>query len=158
MAFDNKQLQKILTSAVQALGYDLWGFELSTGGKRLLIRVYIDAAKGISVDDCALASRQINAMLEVDMPDLSDYILEVSSPGMDRPLFTLAQYTRYLGETMQIRTGQMYEGRRNFTGTLEAITEDKGIVLKVDEQQYHLSFADIEKAKLLPKILINRKS
>ncbi len=158
MAFDNKQLQKILASAVQALGYDLWGFELGMGGKRLLIRVYIEAAKGVSVDDCALASRQINAMLEVDMADLRDYVLEVSSPGIDRPLFSLEQYAKYLGETIQVRTGQMYEGRRNFTGLLEAVTEDKHIVLNVDGQQYHLSFADIEKAKLLPKILINRKS
>lgn len=158
MAFDNKLLQKILASAVQALGYDLWGFELGMGGKRLLIRVYIEAAKGVSVDDCALASRQINAMLEVDMADLRDYVLEVSSPGIDRPLFSLEQYAKYLGETIQVRTGQMYEGRRNFTGLLEAVTDDKHIVLNVDGQQYHLSFADIEKAKLLPKILINRKS
>lgn len=94
MAFDNKRLREILTSAVQALGYDLWGFELGMGGKRLLIRVYIEAQKGVSIDDCALASRQINAMLEVDMADLRDYVLEVSSPGIDRPLFSLEQIGR----------------------------------------------------------------
>lgn len=158
MAFDNKHLENTIKSAVQTLGYELWGFELGRGGKRLLIRVYLDAANGISVDDCAFASRQINTMLEVEMPELGDYVLEVSSPGINRPLFTPDQFARYIGETVQVRTGKMYEGRRNFSGILEVITEDKHIVIQVDGKMYSLDLTDIEKAKLLPKILVNRKS
>lgn len=156
MALDSKKLQTTIGSAVQALGYELWGFELGMGGKRLLIRVYVDAATGVTIDDCALASRQINAMLEVELPELGDYVLEVSSPGIDRPLFSLNQYQKYIGETVQLRTGQMYEGRRNFTGILAAIVAPETIVLEVDGQNYNLAFADIEKAKLLPKIVIKK--
>lgn len=158
MALENKQLQQVILAAVSALGYELWGMELGHGGRRLLIRVYIDGPNGVNIDDCALASRQINAMIDVDMPDFSDYTLEVSSPGLDRLLFTLPQIAKYIGETIQIRTGEMFEGRRNFTGILLEITADERVVVKVDEQLFQLPFADIEKARLLPKILINSKS
>ncbi len=157
MAIDKEQLRNILASAVQAVGYELWGFEVGMGGKRLLIRVYLDAPTGISIDDCTLASRQINALLEVDMPNLSDYVLEVSSPGLDRSLYTLAQYTRFIGENLQLKTIQPHNGRRNFTGILQAVTPEEQVVINVDNQEYSLAFADIENAKLLPKICINRK-
>lgn len=157
MALDNKQLKEILTSAVKSLGYELWGYELSTGGRRLLIRAYIDAANGISIDDCAFASRQINAVLDVEMPNLQDYMLEVSSPGIDRQLFAIEQYERFIGQTIQVRTGQMYDNRRNFQGKLLAVA-DKEIVIDSDKKEYHLLFADIEKAKVVPEILIKRKS
>jgi ribosome maturation factor RimP len=158
MAINTIQLRDTLVSAVQALGYELWGYELGTGARRLLIRVFLEAPNGVTIDDCALASRQINALLEVNMPDLSDYVLEVSSPGLDRPLYTLAHYEQFIGETIQLKTIQPYEGRRNFTGILQAVTPTEQVIINVDNQEYSLAFANIEKAKLLPKISINRKS
>ena len=149
MALDNNQLRTTIVTALKSLGYELWGFELGTGGRRLLIRVFIDAANGITIDDCALASRQINAMIEVEMPELADYALEVSSPGLERPLYTIEQFTKYIGETIQVRTSQMYEGRRNFIGKLQSVMPDNTVVINVDKIEYSLAFADIEKAKLL---------
>lgn len=144
-----QQLQVMLTPAVTALGYEFWGLEYLTHGRQAVLRVFIDGAKGISADDCALVSRQLSAILDVEDPIAVEYTLEVSSPGMDRPLFTLAQFERYRGEQVRIRLRAPFEGRRNFAGRLVGI-EAEDIVVVVEDHEYLLPIEMIDKAQLVP--------
>lgn len=144
-----QQLQVMLTPAVTALGYEFWGLEYLTHGRQAVLRVFIDSAKGISADDCALVSRQLSAILDVEDPIAVEYTLEVSSPGMDRPLFTLAQFERYRGEQVRIRLRAPFEGRRNFAGRLVGI-EAEDIVVVVEDHEYLLPIEMIDKAQLVP--------
>ena len=140
----------MITPAVEALGYEMWGLEFHGHGRPPLLRVYIDSENGITVDDCAAASRQISGVLDVEDPISSEYTLEVSSPGMDRPLFTLDQFGRYVGEWVKVKLRAPFDGRRNFRGRLNAVEGDE-IVVAVDESEYLLPIELIEKANVIPQ-------
>ena len=97
-------LEAIIEPAVTAFGYELLGCESVSAGKgQRLLRVYVDSARGVTIDECAKISRQISAVLDVEDPIKGRYYLEVSSPGIERPLFTVAQCQRYLGQTVSVR-------------------------------------------------------
>jgi ribosome maturation factor RimP len=145
----DQQLQTMLAPTVVALGYEFWGLEFFTHGGQAMLRVFIDKADGINVDDCALVSRQISAVLDVEDPISSEYTLEVSSPGMDRPLFTLEQFGRYIGEQVRIRLRMPFDGRRNFSGRLTGL-EGEDVVVTVDEHEYLLPIEMIDKAHIVP--------
>src|SRR3546814_20478459 len=98
-----EQLQALLAPVVEALGYQCWGIEFISQGRHSLLRVYIDHADGILIDDCEKVSRQLSGVLDVEDPISVDYTLEVSSPGMDRPLFTIDQYTAHIGVRVKIK-------------------------------------------------------
>jgi ribosome maturation factor RimP len=102
------------------------------------------------VKDCELVSNQISGVLDVEDPIKGRYTLEVSSPGLDRPLFERSHYERFLGSKARIRLTRPIEGRRNFTGYLLAVDEDK-VTLKVDETEFELPFSDIQQARLVPE-------
>jgi ribosome maturation factor RimP len=136
---------------VEALGCELWCLELQTGGKTKLLRIYIDRAEdGIGVDDCERVSRQASAVLDVEEAINGEYILEVSSPGMDRPLYELSQYEQYIGEDISLRLRFPYEGRRNFKGRLTGIDDDE-IVLVVTDHEFLFPVEGIEKANVIPR-------
>ena len=145
-----EQLQGILGPVVEALGYQCWGIEFISQGKHSLLRIYIDHADGILVEDCEKVSRQISGVLDVEDPITSEYTLEVSSPGMDRPLFTLEQFAAHAGEQVKIRLRSPYEGRRNFQGLLQGI-EDQDVVVRVEEHEYLLQIDLIDKANIIPR-------
>jgi len=145
-----QQLQAMLAPAVTALGYELWGLEYLTHGRQAVLRVFIDSPNGIGVEDCAAVSRQVSAVLDVEDPIPVEYTLEVSSPGMDRPLFTLEQYRRHCGEQIKIRLRAPFEGRRNFAGQLKAVEGDEVIVV-VEEHEYVLPIELIDKANIVPQ-------
>lgn len=145
-----EQLQGILGPVVEALGYQCWGIEFISQGKHSLLRIYIDHADGILVEDCEKVSRQISGVLDVEDPITSEYTLEVSSPGMDRPLFTLEQFAAHAGEQVKIRLRSPYEGRRNFQGLLQGI-EDQDVVVRVEEHEYLLPIDLIDKANIIPR-------
>lgn len=145
-----QQLQVILAPTVTALGYELWGLEYHTHARQTVLRVFIDRAEGINVEDCALVSRQLSAVLDVEDPIAAEYTLEVSSPGMDRPLFTLEQFTRYVGEQVKVRLRAPFEGRRNFAGSLRAVEGDE-IVIADDEHEFVLPIELIDKAQIVPR-------
>lgn len=150
MSAHDDYLQQLLQPAVEALGFELWGLEISGGsGKRKLLRLYIDSSQGVGVDDCAAVSHQVSGVLDVEEPISGEYVLEVSSPGMDRPLYQLEQYARYLGQRAKIKLRYAYEGRRNFEGTLVAV-EGEDVVLRVDDEEYLLPYDTIERARLVP--------
>jgi ribosome maturation factor RimP len=151
MAVASSELKQLLGPVVEALGCELWGLELQTGGKTKLLRIYIDRAEdGIGVDDCERVSRQASAVLDVEEAINGEYILEVSSPGMDRPLYELSQYEQYIGEDVSLRLRFPYEGRRNFKGRLTGIDDDE-IVLVVTDHEFLFPVEGIEKANVIPR-------
>ena len=145
------RLHALLAPTVEALGFELWGLEQLSQGRHSLLRIYIDAASGVDVDDCARVSEQVGAILDVEEPISGDYVLEVSSPGVDRRLFRLEQYAPYVGEELDLRLRRPFEGRRKFRGTLRGVEGDE-VVLLVDDHEYLLPFGDIEKAQLTLRI------
>lgn len=144
-----EQLQALLTPAVESLGYQCWGIEFISQGKHSLLRVYIDHADGIGVEDCEKVSKQVSAILDVEDPIPYEYTLEVSSPGMDRPLFTITQYKMHVGEQVKIKLRSAFEGRRNFEGVLQGV-EDEQVILRIDNEEYLLPCELIEKANIIP--------
>jgi ribosome maturation factor RimP len=148
MAQANKQLLDIIEPAVTALGYELVGVEYIAQGKHSVLRIYIDSEAGITVDDCAAVSHQVSAVLDVEDPISGVYTLEVSSPGLDRPLFTEAHYERYLGEQAEIRLRSPLDGRRKFKGRLLAV-KDGQVEIEVDGESYTITLDNIEKANLV---------
>ena len=151
MAVANSELKQLLGPVVEALGCELWGLELQTGGKTKLLRIYIARAEdGIGVDDCERVSRQASAVLDVEEAINGEDILEVSSPGMDRPLYELNQYEQYIGEDISLRLRFPYEGRRNFKGRLTGIDNDE-IVLVVTDHEFLFPVEGIEKANVVPR-------
>lgn len=143
------ELNAMLEPVITGLGFVFWGLEFSAQGKHSTLRVYIDHEDGITVDQCADVSRQISAVMDVEDPISQNYTLEVSSPGMDRPLFSLEQFAAYLGEWVQVRLRAPFEGRRKFKGVLSAI-EDQDICVTVDGMDYLLPIESIDKASLIP--------
>jgi len=140
----------MLAPVVEALGYQCWGVEFISQGKHSLLRVYIDSADGILVEDCEKVSRQISGVLDVEDPIASEYTLEVSSPGMDRPLFTLEQFAAHAGEQVKIKLRSPFEGRRNFQGILRG-TEEQDVVVLVDDHEYLLPIDSVDKANIIPR-------
>lgn len=139
------------------MGFIYWGIEYLAQGKKSVLRVYIDHEDGINVDQCAKVSRQISAVLDVEDPIRSHYTLEVSSPGMDRLLFTLEQYLAYSGARVQVRLRVPFEGQRKFQGVLNGV-EGEDIVLRVEDHEYLLPFELIEKAQVIPQFTDNKGS
>lgn len=140
----------MLEPAVAACGFELLGLEFVQAGRHSTLRVYIDHENGINVDDCAEVSRQVSAILDVEDPITNEYSLEVSSPGVDRPLFKQAHYEAAVGEEVRLRTKLPQEGRRNFKGDLVAVNGDM-ITLKVDAQDFILMLSNIERANIIAK-------
>jgi|TARA_E500000075_G_scaffold110839_1_gene105156 ribosome maturation factor RimP len=145
-------LKQLLQPVVEAMDCELWGLELQMGGKAKLLRIFIDRDEevGVGVDDCERVSRQASAVLDVEDVIPGEYILEVSSPGMDRPLYELDHYARYLGEEISLRLRFPYEGRRNYKGRLKAIEGDE-IVVVVTDNEFLFPVEGIEKANLVPQ-------
>ncbi|MFK7977683.1 MAG: ribosome maturation factor RimP [Halioglobus sp.] len=151
MARKDQQITQMLRATVEALGYELWGIEYLSQGRHSLVRVYIDREEGINVDDCAQVSEQVSAVLDVEDPITGEYTLEVSSPGMDRLLFELEQYSAYVGEVVEMKLRSAFEGRRNFKGVLKGI-EGEDIVVQVDDHEYLLPHSAVDKARVHPAI------
>lgn len=135
---------------VTGLGYEFVGAEyISESGHRVL-RVYIDAEEGVDVDDCARVSHQVSGVLDVENPIREAYVLEVSSPGLDRPLFTPEQFARFVGETVRLKLGVAVLGRRKVKGELTEVN-DKGVVISVDGEAYDIAWSAINEARLVPQ-------
>ena len=147
----SNRLRELLEPSVDALGYELVQLEFSSG----VLRVYIDAPGGIRVDDCAKVSRRLSAVLDADDAVDAEYSLEVSSPGLDRPLVRPAHFQRFCGHLARIvmkRNAPDFPGlaqRRKFCGRLVEASEHC-VVLEVDGESVELAYADIDSARLEP--------
>ncbi len=144
------QLEELLSPVVVSLGYEFVGMEYLPQGKHSLLRIYIDKPEGITVDDCSTVSHQVSGVLEVEDPINGHYVLEVSSPGLDRPLFKLEDFERFSGHNVQIRLQIPLDGRRNYKGLLEGIQSDGQLVdVAIDDEIISLPWDRIEKARLI---------
>ena len=143
----------MLETEIASLGYELVDLDLRIGGDGLL-RLYIDAEDGITLDDCERVSHQVSGLLDVENPIPGHYTLEVSSPGVNRPLRTRAHYRRFAGERAKIELARPREdGRRRFTGLLGTV-EDEEFALELDGETVHLRFDDVAAARLAPRIKV----
>jgi len=140
----------IINPSIQDLGYELLGVEYAPSGKHSILRLYIDSEEGIGVDDCEIVSRQVSAIMDVEDPISGQYNLEVSSPGIERPLFVAEHYRRFLGHDVRLRTYRPIEGRRNFTGAIGSVSEKSNSLELVTELgPVTLDLDLIEKANLV---------
>ncbi len=140
----------MLQPAVDALGFELLGVEFIRAGNHSTLRVYIDHENGISVDNCADVSHQVGAILDVEDPISTEYSLEVSSPGMDRPLFTVEHFAKVVNETVSVKLNVPQDGRRNFKGTLVEVEGDM-ININVDNQVFSILIDNVQKAHLVAR-------
>ena len=151
MAVAESRIRQLLQPVVEALGCELWGVDLQTGAKTKLLRIYIDKDNDlVGIEDCERVSRQASSILDVEDAINGEYILEVSSPGMDRPLYEIGQYEKYVGEDISLRLRFPYEGRRNFKGRLTGVDGDE-IILVVTDHEYLFPVEGIEKANVVPR-------
>ena len=151
MATKDRQLEEMLEPTVKAMGFALWGIEYNSQGRHSVLRVYIERDSGITADDCAAVSTQISGILDVEDPITGEYTLEVSSPGMDRRLFTLEQYPGYVGEIVDIQLRSPFDGRRKFKGVLKGI-EGADVVVQIDDEEFLLPHDEIDKARVEPRV------
>lgn len=146
-----EKLTELIRSAVEPMGFELVGVEYLSGGPSgALLRVYIDDEEGISVDDCADVSHQVSGVLDVEDPIRENYALEVSSPGLDRPLFFREHYQRFAGSRVKISLHGKLNGRRRFEGILLGVREDD-VILNVEGEEFALPLNMVEKARLVPE-------
>jgi ribosome maturation factor RimP len=148
---DPKSLKEwqIVEPVIGQMGYELVGVEMIRSGRYSTLRIYIDAPAGVTLDDCVAVSRHVSGVLDVEDPIKTPYQLEVSSPGLDRPLFKIGDYERFAGSTAKVKMLVPHEGRRNFTGVLRGLNGDR-IRIEVDEQVFELEFEHIERTRLVP--------
>ena len=137
----------MLQPVISALGYELWGVEHIPRGRSSLLRVYIDNVAGITLDDCARVSGQVAGILDVHDPIRGAYDLEVSSPGLDRPLFNLEQFARYLGYPVRIRLAGKIDGRKKLSGVIDGVNGDL-VRINEDGRIFDIPAVSIEKANI----------
>ena len=150
MSGKQRLLDEIIRPVVEGLGYECWGMEYLSHGKHSVLRVFIDGENGVMLQDCEVVSRQISGVLDVEDPIAGEYALEVSSPGMDRPLYTLDQFERYVGHRVNLKLRMPFDGRRKFEGVLKCI-EGSDVVVIVDDSEYLLPIDSIDKANVVPQ-------
>ena len=143
-------LDSLLRPVVMDMGYVFWGIEHLRQGRASLLRIYIDAEPGITLEDCERVSRQLSGVLDVADPIAGEYLLEVSSPGLDRLLFTAAQYERFVGETVKVRLSGTYEDRRKITGTIERVAGET-VILNEAGTEFHIPLHEIDRARIVPR-------
>ena len=143
------EVEQLIAPAVEAMGYDIVRILLS-GGDRLCLQIMAErrADGGMNVDDCAEISRAVAAILDVEDPIDSAYTLEVSSPGLDRPLTRLADFDRFAGFEAKVEMTLAVDGRRRYRGRLLG-TRDAEILMACEEGEVALPFAEMQKAKLV---------
>jgi len=133
------------------MGYELVGVEYFHRGKGgAVLCVYIDREQGITLDDCSAVSHQLSGVLDVEDPIAGHYDLEVSSPGLDRPLFTAAHFKRFLGHTVSLRLAVELDGRRKLVGQLAGF-EDETVLLAMDGETREIPLRLVESARLVPE-------
>lgn len=144
-------LVELVERTVTPMGYEVVGVELAGSGDRgRVLRVYIDQEEGITLDDCAAVSHQLSGVLDVEDPIREHYRLEVSSPGLDRPLFTPAHFERFAGHEVRIRLVRLIDRRRKLSGVLRGLRGD-AVLVEVEGAELAIPLADIESARLVPE-------
>jgi ribosome maturation factor RimP len=145
-----EEIRDMLAPTVQALGLELLGVEFAPSTGNSLLRLFIDVeGRPVAIEDCEAVSREVSALLDVNDPIASEYTLEVSSPGIDRPLFGAAQFARWVGEQARLSLRVPQDGRRRLQGRIARVEGDR-VVIAEDKGEFTVAEANIEKAKLVP--------
>lgn len=154
------ELTELIAPAVAACDVDLWGIEFMPQGRKSLLRIYIEAlpearANGehVTIEDCSAVNHQVSGVLDVHDPIAGEYVLEVSSPGFDRPLFSREQVTEYVGEIINLRLihaiGTGDAKRRKVVGRLVEVNDDTMKVVTEDKLEFDIAFDSVDKAHLV---------
>ncbi len=143
-----QRIQELLEPVLLSEGMELAELKFRKGGGRWFLRVFIDKESGVGVDDCANISRQLGEILEVEEIIDKSYVLEVSSPGMDRPLKKLEDYRRFSGRKARINTSTPVEGKKFFSGRLKGLEEDAVLIEEDNGRLVPIPFARITKSRL----------
>ena len=148
----NPEIEEKLAALISTLGYEFVGYEFGQQNRKAIFRLYIDRQGGVSHQDCSKVSYQVGAMFDVDNPIDGQYVLEVSSPGLNRPLFALAQYEQQIGQRIKVRLHTPLLERKNFAGVLKRVEDGQICLLLAEGSEVLLPFADIEKANVIADI------
>jgi ribosome maturation factor RimP len=143
-------MQDLLEPGAEALGFEVLAVELTGSPGQSVLRVYIDGPEGVTVDDCAAASQQFSAILDVEDPIAGKYVLEVSSPGLDRPLTRVKHFQAVVGQQVRVRTNEAVAGRKRFRGELRSV-DSEDLEMVVDGEVYRIPLASVAKARLVPE-------
>ena len=141
-------VKRLVEPLCESEGYELVHVEYQAESAGRILRLYIDKPGGVSIDDCVDASRQVSDLLDVMLDHDRSYQLEVSSPGLDRPLGKLGDYKRFQGAVAKIRTSRPIDGRKNFKGTIEGVVDEQ-IQLVVEGKLMHIPFTEVSRARLV---------
>ena len=155
-----QKLNELLQPLVEDLGYEFVGLEYNSNPKHSVLRIYIDHENGVGIEDCETVSRETAALLDVKDPIRSQYNLEVSSPGLDRPLFTAAHYQQFEGCIAQVNLFAPQDGRRKFSGPILG-ADETSVRIDQDGSEVALDLSNVVKARLVPdfeKILAGGKT
>lgn len=153
------KIGQVIDGAVAELGYRLVRVQFSggkTGRSQLQIMAEPVEEREMTIDDCQLLSRHISALLDVEDPIADAYMLEISSPGIDRPLTRLDDYIRFSGELAKIRLRLMRDGRRRFDGRLTGVTTEGKVGLETSFGRFEFDFDAIESARIDPREILAR--
>jgi ribosome maturation factor RimP len=145
----NERLEQLLTPVVESLGYELVLLEYQAGTHSAMVRLYIDAESGIRIEDCERVSREVAGVLDVEDPIRTAYQLEVSSPGLDRPLVKPAHYARFVGEEIKLQLSIPRGARKRFKGVIVSVSQ-QAVVVDTSEGRLEFEFSEIEQARLVP--------
>lgn len=153
MSSKSRELVELLAPVVESIGLELLGIEYAPSSTRALLRIYIDVAgRQVGIEDCEAVSREVSALLDVEDPISTEYTLEVSSPGIDRPLFTPAHFQRFLGEEVKVSLRLPQDGRRRLHGRITKVDGDM-ITIAEEKGEYLVAHENIEKARLVPDLV-----
>lgn len=142
-----EKLNQLFLAPVESMGYEYVGCEYFSQGQHSMVRIYIDKPEGVNTEDCGKVSHQLSAILDVEDMLNHQYTLEVSSPGIERLLFTAEQFKRFVGEKLSLRLHRLLAGKRKLSGVLQQVT-DCDIVLEIKGEVVSVPFALIAKAHL----------
>jgi ribosome maturation factor RimP len=147
----HNELIELLEPVVTTLGYEMLGIEYFRQKDGSMLRLYIDSDVGITIDDCTRVNHQVIGVLDVHDPIKEKYFLEISSPGLDRPLFTLEQFQRFIGEKVKMKLREKIEERRKIKGVIKAV-EESAVLISDDGVDYLIPAEAIDSAHLVPEI------
>ena len=158
MAVLSKNVTDLIQRTIAGLGYEFVGAEMVSQRHSKLLRIYIDGIDGVLIEDCVIVSNQLSGILDVEDPISGQYQLEVSSPGMERPLFRIEDYQRFKGQKVLLELYEAVDGRRNIKGMLAGV-QGNSVLIKTSLriEQTVLPFSSIRKARLIADYGMSRK-
>ncbi len=151
----NEKLWNIVEPVVTGLGFDLIGIEHLQQGRFSVLKVFADKSGGINLDECATISRQLGTVLDVEEAITGAYNLEVSSPGIDRPIFRVQDFSQYIDEDVNLRLTAPVDGRRKYKGQLIKVDADM-LTIVVDKKEHEIALNNIEKANVIAKLNLKK--